>query len=177
MLFRLADLNDEERLTAFYRHAVNNTPDMNTYARWVYGQHPTDQMIRDYIRQGAMYLLEMDGQIAAAMAVTMSQGDDYRDVDWLEAAQDDAVAVLHILCVDPAYQRQGLGSHMISKFLRLAAAAGKRSARLDALESNKPAHALYASFGFIQRGRKTMYADNTGWTDFLFFEHPLHYSH
>ena len=28
---------------------------MDTYARWVYGKHPKEEMIRGYIQAGAMY--------------------------------------------------------------------------------------------------------------------------
>ena len=42
--------------------------------------------------------------------------------------------------------------------------------RLDALASNTPAHKLYERLGFEYRGKQHLYAENTGWTDFYFFE-------
>ncbi len=54
--------------------------------------------------------------------------------------------------------------------IRLATSAGKKSIRLDALASNTPAHRLYERLGFEYRGKQHLYAENTGWTDFFFFE-------
>ena len=41
--------NDFDRLVRFYRDAIDRTENMKLYGRWVYGQHPTDEMIRKYI--------------------------------------------------------------------------------------------------------------------------------
>lgn len=61
-------------LTQFYRHAVENTEDMGRYARWVYGRHPTDEMILGYIKSGTMYFIRENGAVAAAVAVVPHQG-------------------------------------------------------------------------------------------------------
>ena len=39
-----------------------------------------------------------------------------------------------------------------------------------ALASNTPAHRIYERLGFEYRGMQHLYAENTGWTDFYFFE-------
>ena len=173
MHIRSALPEDFERLSSLYHHTIGDTPGMTVHARWVYGQHPTDGMLLDYIHQGALYVLETDGGFAAAMAVTLSQGEDYREISWLSPLKDDEAAVVHILCVRPSSQGQGLGRHMVEESLRIAKEAGRKSVRLDALASNTPAHRLYEGLGFSLVGRKELYADNTGWTDFLFFEHPI----
>ena len=33
-----------------------------------------------------------------------------------------------------------------------------------------PAHKIYKALGFEYRGQQHLYAENTGWTDFYFFE-------
>lgn len=43
----LADDFDEVREK--YVQVIGNTKDMNVHARWIYGQHPTDEMIKSYI--------------------------------------------------------------------------------------------------------------------------------
>ena len=45
-----------------------------------------------------------------------------------------------------------------------------KAIRLDALASNTPAHKIYKSLGFEYKGKQYLYAENTGWTDFYFFE-------
>lgn len=88
-----------KKIVDFYKYAIANTKDMEKYARWNYDQHPTDKMILDYIRQNAMYVQEENGIILGAVAITMSQKEDYHNIDWQQELMDDEVAVVHILCV------------------------------------------------------------------------------
>jgi ribosomal protein S18 acetylase RimI-like enzyme len=53
----------------------------------------------------------------------------------------------------------------------MAKSKGMQAIRLDALASNTPAHKLYKRLGFEYRGQQHLYAENTGWTDFYFFEY------
>ena len=145
--------------------------EIEKYARWVYGQHPTDKIILGYIQQNAMYILEENGVILAAVAVTMSQPEDYHNIEWQHELMDDEAAVVHILCTNPDYQKQGIGRKMVEECVCLAKKAGKKAVRLDALESNTPAHRMYEAMGFELRGKQNLYAENTGWTIFLFFEY------
>ncbi|MDO4986024.1 MAG: GNAT family N-acetyltransferase [Prevotella sp.] len=55
--------------------------------------------------------------------------------------------------------------------IRLAQNNGMQAIRLDALASNTPAHKIYERLGFEYRGKQHLYAANTGWTDFYFFEY------
>jgi ribosomal protein S18 acetylase RimI-like enzyme len=59
---------------------------------------------------------------------------------------------------------------MIGEAILLAQRNGKRSIRLDALASNTPAHKIYQGLGFEYRGKQHLYAENTNWTDFYYFE-------
>ena len=68
---------------------------MDTYARWIYGQHPTDEMIRRYIQANAMYYCEKDGSILSAVAVTQ-QGEEYHGAEWSASLEDDEVSVVQI---------------------------------------------------------------------------------
>lgn len=173
MDIRCARIEDFMKVTSFYKYVIKNTPEMETYARWIYGQHPTDAMILNYIKQEAMYLLEAEDTIIGAMAVTMYQSDDYHGINWKIDATDDEVAVLHILCVNPDYQNHGIGKRLIRESILIAQKDRKKAVHLDALKSNTPAHRMYQSLGFDHRGTKHLYAENTGWTDFLFFERSI----
>ncbi len=143
---------------------------MERYARWKKGQHPTADGIRDYIEEGSMYICKDGDTIIGAMAVTMYQGDDYHPIKWSHEVKDDEAAVIHILAVSPACQGKGVGSKMIRSAISLAKERGMKSVRLDALASNTPAHSIYKRLGFEYRGKQHLYAENTGWTDFYFFE-------
>lgn len=163
---------DFQRITQFYRDVIAHTGHMDTYARWVYGKHPTDEMIRGYIRNGAMYCCEKDGSILSAVAVTQ-QGEDYHVDAWAFPLRDDEVSVVHLLCVAPEWQGQGIARMTMQQIMVLSREMGKKAVRLDALACNTPAHRLYESLGFQKRDQRRWYADNIGWTDFFLYELKL----
>lgn len=104
------------------------------------------------------------------MAVTMYQEEDYHAIEWSKQVADNKVAVIHILAVSPDCQGKGIGSEMVREAINLAKEKGMQAIRLDALASNIPAHRMYERLGFEYRGKQHLYAENTGWTDFYFFE-------
>ena len=170
MKLELATQNDFNAIIAFYDDVTERTPEMATYARWSKGKHPTTEGIRAYIGEGSMYLYRENDVIVGAMAVTMYQGEDYHAIDWTEQVSDDRVAVIHILAVSPDAQGKGIGSEMIREAIRMAESKDMQAIRLDALASNTPAHKIYERLGFEYRGKQHLYAENTGWTNFYFFE-------
>lgn len=165
-----ATINDFESIIKFYDDVIQRTPAMETYARWKKGQHPTEEGIKAYIEEGSMYLYKKNDTIVGAMAVTMYQGEDYHAIEWAKHVEDNEASVIHILAVNPDYQGSGVGAEMIREAINLSVDLGMKSIRLDALASNTPAHKIYKRIGFEYRGKQHLYAENTGWTDFLFFE-------
>ena len=156
-----------------YIEVIEHTKNMDIHARWIYGKHPTDVMIQSYIDRQEMYLY-MDGQnIAAMAAITMYQGEDYHEIIWSQNLKDDEVASLHILTVVPEYQGKGVSKKMMEEIFSLAMEKGKKAIRLDTLASNIPAQHMYEKLGFKYCGQQTLFAENTGWTDFLYYELEL----
>lgn len=156
-----------------YIEVIEHTKDMNVHARWIYGLHPTDSMIQSYMDRQEMYLF-MDGQhVAGMIAVTMYQGEEYHEIHWSQNLKDDEVACLHILAVTPAYQGKGVANKMMEEVISLVKENGGKALRLDVLASNTPAQRMYEGFGFSYRGKQKLYAENTGWTDFLYYERSV----
>ena len=124
MKIELATIEDYESIISFYDDVTDRTPDMEQYARWKKGLHPTHDGIRAYIEEGSMYLYKENDATVGAMAVTMYQGEDYHAIEWSQLVEDDKVAVIHILAVSPDYQGTGIGSEMIREAIRLAQTNG-----------------------------------------------------
>lgn len=158
------------RLADFYKYVIDNTENMAEYGRWIYGQHPTDDMINGYIEGGYMYYTEDNGEITSAVAVTPYQSEDYHPVHWGIKADDNEVSVVHILCIDPKRQKCGLAKSVMKEIISMAKENSMKAVRLDALCCNKPAHRLYESIGFQKCGSHKWYAENTGWIDFILYE-------
>lgn len=171
MILNKATIEDYESIIAFYDDVTDRTPDMEQYARWKKGLHPTHDGIRAYIEKESMYTYKENDAIVGAMAVTMYQGAYYHAIEWIQQVEDTKVAVIHILAVSPDAQGKGVGSEMIREAISLARTNGMKAIRLDALASNTPALKIYKALGFEFRGQQHLYAENTGWTDFYFYEY------
>ena len=170
MKLNQAEIEDYNSIIAFYDDVTERTSDMAEYARWSKRKHPTLEGIKAYIEEGSMYLYKEEKAIVGAVAVTMYQGEDYHAIEWSQQVADDKAAVIHILAVSPDYQGKGIGSEMVRGAINMAKEKGMQAIRLDALASNIPAHRMYERLGFEYRGKQHLYAENTGWTDFYFFE-------
>jgi ribosomal protein S18 acetylase RimI-like enzyme len=156
-----------------YIEIIDKTPGMDRYTLWVYGKHPSDAMLSSYIENGELYLLKDDDDVAGVVVVVMSQGKDYEAINWEQDLANDEVATIHLLGIRPSYQGKGIGRTMVKEIIKLAKKAGKKSLRLDTLKCNVPSQSLYESEGFSYRGTQNLYAPNTGWIDFLFYELSL----
>ena len=171
MKLKQATLADLDSVLAFYGDMMDRTPEIARYARWQKGKHPTPEGIKTFIEEGSLYLRREKGVIIGAMAFPMHQGEEYHAIAWSRNVADDEVAVIHLLAVSPDYQSSGIGTEMVLEAIQLAQNQGMKAIRLDALASNTPAHRLYERLGFVNRGVQHLYAENTGWTDFFFFEY------
>ena len=147
-----ATIEEFESIIAFYDDVTDRTPDMERFARWKKGLHPTHDGTRAYIEEESMYLYKENGAIVGAMAVTMYQGEDYHAIEWSQQVEDNKAAVIHILAVSPDVQGKGIGSEMVREAIRLAQTNGMKAIRLDALASNTPAHKIYKALGFEYHG-------------------------
>lgn len=171
MKLQQASITDYASVLSFYDDVMEHTAGIEHHARWQKGKHPTAEGIKSFIQEGSLYLYTEQDVIIGAMALTMYQGEDYHAIEWSQIAEDNEVAVIHILAVAPDCQGHGIGAEMVKAAIRLAQEKGMKSIRLDALASNTPGHRLYERLGFEFRGKQRLYAENTGWTDFYFFEY------
>lgn len=87
-----------------------------------------------------------------------------------------AVGEAHILnlCVEPAFQQQGLGRFLLTHLQRLARGAGMELMLLEVRKSNAAAIALYLGMGFNKLGaRKGYYPAAQGSEDALLLGYEL----
>lgn len=165
--------DDFEAVKAAYIDVIDHTPGIENHAHWVYGRHPSDESLREYIAGGEMYALKDGKQIAGTVVIVMHQGKEYEPVQWGIPLASDKVATLHLLAVCPAYRGRALGSLIIEKAKEIARQNGKKALRLDTLETNLPAQRMYEKAGLSHRGNQHWYAENTGWMDFRLYEFLL----
>lgn len=165
-----AEKKDYERITDYYKYVVENTETMPYYCRWIYGIHPNDQLIKRYIDNGDMYYSEKDSEIAAAVVITELEEGEYCEVNWGYDFSKDEVAIIHIICINPKFQRMGLARKTLAAAEKIAKEAGKKAVRLDTLQTNIVAQHLYETSGYIKRDVKCWYASNIGTDYFVLYE-------
>lgn len=64
---------------------------------------------------------------------------------------------LENIVVSASAQRRGLGTHLLSEFLRVARAEGASAVFLEVRQSNTPARLLYEKWAFVEAGRRSGY--------------------
>ena len=106
---------------------------------WVRGIYPTRQTAMDALQRGTLFVLEHDGEIAAAARIDQTQGAEYAGAEWEYDAADDEIMVMHTLVVDPAKGGKGYGRAFVDHYKKYAA-------------KNSRARSLYASLGFMEAG-------------------------
>ncbi len=80
------------------------------------------------------------------------------------AELDSDTAEIESLAVDPEYRRQGIATILLIKLLNAIKKRGVSFIVLEVRPSNKPAIALYKSFGFqIVEREKDYYLDEDAW--------------
>ena len=75
------------------------------------------------------------------------------------AATDGHVTTI---AVDPAWQRRGIGAHLLLVLAREAIARGATDLTLEVRASNDAAQQLYRRFGFAEAGRRSGYYQEDG---------------
>ena len=56
MKLQQASITDYASVLSFYDDVIVRTPEIERYARWQKGKHPTADGIKTYIQEGSLYL-------------------------------------------------------------------------------------------------------------------------
>ena len=173
MIFQKAHINDFERIKSFYWDLIDGMQDQNDVIGWKKGIYPTDEFLRESLLRGELFTLEEDGQLYACAILNSESNEGYAGIPWSLNCRDDEVLIPHALGVWPAQQGKGVGQRAVEEILQYAIANGKKAVRLDILGQNAAAEKLYTKCGFQFVQAKTMFYEDTGWTEFKMYEFNL----
>lgn len=167
---RTAVDGEETAVLSFYERLIDKMKGSPYPLRWEKSVYPTYADITDAIRGKTMHIAEDDSGIIGAFIVNHTQGEGYNRVNWLWRGDEMRVAVLHLLAVEPAVQRQGVGKALLNCAVERCRANGSRALRLDTLPWNLPGRKLYEGFGFQYRGEVELTYPSTGLIAFCMYE-------
>jgi GNAT superfamily N-acetyltransferase len=112
--------------------------------------YPNEEIITKDVDSRSLYVLEQSGLCIAAVSLNQEQDEAYQQVHWLGA---EPVLVVHRLCVDPAYQGNGIGSGLMDFAEENAKQNAYVSIRLDTYTGNPRAVRLYERRGYRKAGQ------------------------
>lgn len=134
---------------------------------------PSDDMIRQAISQGELFIGTEDGIIAAACIINNEGEDAYSQAKWNVSAKEDEVWILHALRVAPEYEGRGFAKQMLSFLIDLAPKRGQKAIRLDVLEGYA-VERLYYPFGFQYIDTVEIFYEDIGYPQrFRLFEKAI----
>ena len=97
----LIPTEDFELVKKTYIDVIDHTPGIDRHARWVYGKHPDDKLLKTYIDNGEMYIFTDHQEVFGLVALVMHQDKAYETVSWEVNASNDQVATLRLLTICP----------------------------------------------------------------------------
>ena len=147
-LIRAAEGDLQELLNLYERVAAEM--EKSGLRQWHWGVYPTEEMIRDDVVQGLMYIQRIDGVIAGAVAVFNGIDEpEYAEVPWTCGVNP---GYFHRLAVDPAMQGMGIAGGILDDVQQILRGQGCDSVRCDTNDKNARARRLYEKMGFSACG-------------------------
>ena len=170
MRLRAAEKEEFLSVRSFYWELIDQLKDQEGTVGWKKGIYPSDSFLISSIDAGELYLMDGESGYLACVIANSQWNEGYEGLPWsLDCAQEE-ILVPHALAVSAASQGKGIGTIVVKDLLDLARAAGKKTVRLDILKGNTAAEQLYIQSGFEYVQTKTMFYEDTGWTEYMMYE-------
>ena len=151
MNIRKAELMDIGKVIVIYKNAIKAMIDSNL-DQWD-DIYPAIKILEQDITANQMYVGIIDDKIVSAVVANTEFDEEYKNGRW--KYDNKNFAVIHRLCVNPAYQNKKVGRNTMILTEELLKKEGVQSIRLDAFSLNPYALKLYESLGYQKVGEAT----------------------
>lgn len=170
MIFQKADIGEFSLIKGFYWNLIDTMKAQKEKIGWEKGIYPTDDFLKYSLLNGELFTLKKNDKLCASVILNHACNEGYKDVPWRFAFQAGDVLIPHALAVSPAQQGTGVGTQIVEEILRYARSEHKKAVRLDILGANSIAEKLYTKCGFQFVQAKTLFYEDTGWTEYKIYE-------
>ena len=170
MLFQKADIDEFMFIKDFYWNLIDLMSDQSDKIGWKKGIYPTDSFLKESLSKGELFTLKKDNQLYGCVILNSKCNEGYANIPWSIDCHQDDVLIPHVLAVSPKFQGMGIGKQLVEEILKYARSIYKKTVRLDILGINDIAEKLYTKCGFHFVQAKTMFYEDTGWTEYKMFE-------
>ena len=141
--------SDLEELLALYQRAADQM-EAEGLKQWHWGVYPTEELIREDVARGVMYIQRADGALAGALALFEGiEEPEYSDVPWTCGMNP---GYFHRLVIDPPMQGCGIAGGMLDDLQQMMRRDGRDCIRCDTAMRNRRAMRLYEKMGFRSCG-------------------------
>lgn len=154
MEIRKAHTDDFKAVRAFFHELIDTSAYVPMWEKDIF---PDNDILLNAINKGELFIGVLDSKIVSAVIV----------------ADNGDLTKIDLLGVLPAFSRRGFARQMVKFAVDTATARGHRAVRLDVLEDNTAAEALYISMGFVHIGIYEEYYERTGKMIFNIYEYTL----
>lgn len=142
-----ARMEELEAVWTLVRRAVVH---MNALGNPQWGEdYPTVDFYREDIRRGELYAAYGDGVLAGVACINTDEAPEYAAMPW---STTPPAVVIHRMCIDPAFQRRGVGRAFFRFAEDLARRRGISALRIDTYSLNHRMQSLIQSQGFCKVG-------------------------
>ena len=151
MNYSKATLKQTNNVFSVYSAAINHMEEQDIH-QWdeIY---PDLQIITEDISKNQMYIGMIDEKIAVCFVLSEECDEEYKNGKW--QYPDSKFCVIHRLCVNPEFQKQGIATKTMEYIEKLCKAERYDSIRLDCFTENPYSRRLYDKAGYSVVG----YAD------------------
>lgn len=148
MKIRKAELNDLKSIIDIFKNAIDVMNEGNI-PQWdeIY---PNSAILKQDILKQQMYVGIENENIVSVIVVNNEFDELYKKGNWKYTNRK--FVVIHRLCVNPIYQKQGIGKTTMLMIEALLKKKEIQSIRLDAFSLNPYALRLYKSLGYRKVG-------------------------
>lgn len=144
LIFALAQLSQLEEIFTMYTKAIQ---EMNSNKIYQWDElYPMREDLEEDIKRNELVAVFKENEVVAAYVVNQEADEQYENGTWKYAGEK--YRVLHRLCVNPAFQNQGIARKVVSHMEDEQKNKGIKSIRLDVFTENPYAMKLYKSLGY-----------------------------
>lgn len=146
--YRLAKMEDLDKICAMVSRSVSNMH-AHQIDQWdeVY---PNRDVFEEDIQKSQLYVGSIADEIVVIYVLNQECDEDYQKADWKYCTEP--FYVIHRLCIDPKWQKQGIGKYTMQCIEEEVKKRGVFLIHMDTFTENPFALRLYENAGYQKTG-------------------------